>query len=74
MKTTIRHGPESCRSDPPQFKIETAEDYALVKRRIDALMVQDGSSYRELMALKDAVRLWEMEQRGAEQGCRPDGM
>lgn len=67
MKTTIRHGPDSCRSDPPLFKIETVEDYALAKRRIDALAVQDGSSYRELMALKEAVCLWEAEHRSAEQ-------
>lgn len=67
MKTTVRHGPESCRSDPPTFSIETAEDYALAKRRIKALWVQDGSSYRELAALKDAVRLWEINHPGTGQ-------
>lgn len=68
MKTTVRHGPESCRSDPPTFSIETVEDYALAKRRIKALWVQDGSSYRELEALKDAVRVWEMNHPGARRG------
>ncbi|HEY5793697.1 MAG TPA: hypothetical protein VIU82_01685 [Bosea sp. (in: a-proteobacteria)] len=61
MKTTIKHGPESCRSDPPTFTIETDEDYALALCRIKALSVQDGSSFRELMALKDAVRVWETD-------------
>lgn len=65
MKTTIRRGPDSCRSDPPVFSLETIEDYALAKRRIEALRVQDGSSYRELAALRDAVRIWETEHRDA---------
>lgn len=68
MKTTIRRGPESCRSDPPIFTIETVEDYALVKRRISALSVQDGSSFRELLALKDAVRAWEKHRSGEQAG------
>ena len=44
MKTTIKLGPESCRSDPPTFTIETDEDCALALCRIKALSVQDGSS------------------------------
>lgn len=64
MKTTIKHGPESCRSDPPTFTIETVEDYALSKHHIKALSVQDGSSYRELVALTDAVRVWVMSHPG----------
>lgn len=68
MKTTIIHGPDSRRSDPPTFTIETVEDYALAKHRIEALSVQDGSSYRELVALKDAVRVWEMNHSGTRQG------
>jgi hypothetical protein len=60
MKTTIKHGPESCRSDPPTFTIETVKDYALAKHRIKALSAQDGSSFRELVALQNAVRVWEM--------------
>lgn len=67
MKTTIKRGPESCRSDPPTFTIETVEDYALVKRRIRALSAQDGSSFRELAALKDAVRTWEISHPGVRQ-------
>ncbi|SEG76863.1 hypothetical protein [Bosea lathyri] len=65
MKTTIERGPESCRSDPPAFTIETVEDYELAIRRIKALSVQDGSSYRESVALKDAIRIWETEHAGA---------
>lgn len=64
MKTTIKHGPVSCRSDPPAFTIETDEDYALAIHRIKAFSVQDGSSYRELMALKDAIRVWETNHPG----------
>lgn len=60
MKTTIKHGPESCRSDAPTFTIETIDDYELAKRRI-----KDGSSYRESVALKDAIRIWEMEHASA---------
>jgi hypothetical protein len=67
MKTAIKHGRESCRSDPPSFTIETVEDYALVKHRIKALSVQDGSSFRELEALKEAVRDWEMQHPGKRQ-------
>lgn len=59
MKTTIKHGPESCRSDAPTITIETNEDYALAIQRIKALSVQDGSSHRELLALQDAIRVWE---------------
>jgi hypothetical protein len=65
MKTTIEHGPESCRSDSPTFTIETIEDYALALRRLNALTVQDGSSYRESIALKEAIRIWDMEHTGA---------
>lgn len=65
MKTTIKHGQESCRSDPPTFTIDTIEDYELAIRRIKALSVQDGSSYRESVALKDAIRIWDMEHAGA---------
>lgn len=64
MKTTIKHGPESCRSDPPTFTIETDEDYALAIHRIEALWVQDGSSHRELKALKDAIHVWETNHPG----------
>lgn len=64
MKTTIKHGPESCRSDPPTFTIETIEDYALALRRLKALTVQDGSSAREAAALKDAIRAWDAEHAG----------
>lgn len=64
MKTTIKHGSDSCRSDPPTFTIETVKDYELAKRRIKALSVQDGSSFRELVALKDAVCVWEMSHPG----------
>jgi hypothetical protein len=64
MKTTIKHWPESCRSDPPVFTIETAADYALATHRIKALTAQDGSTYRELAALKDAVRVWELNHPG----------
>lgn len=63
MKTTVEHGPESCRSDPPKFTIETVEDYELAIRRINALSVQDGS--RESVALKDAIRAWEIGHAGA---------
>lgn len=59
MKTTVKHGPDSCRSDPPTFTIETDEDYALALHRIKALSVQDGSSFRESVALRDAIRVWE---------------
>lgn len=68
MKTTIKHGPESCRSDAPAFTIESAEDYALAKRRINALPVQDGSSFRERRALVDAVRVWELNHPGEKAG------
>lgn len=61
MKTTIKHTPESCRSDAPTFTIETVEDYELAKRRIKTLSVQDGSSYRESVALKNAIGVWERE-------------
>ena len=67
MKTTIEHGPESRRSDPPVFTIETIEDYALAMRRLKALTVQDGSSHRESIALKDAIRIWEMDHNGLPQ-------
>jgi len=67
MKTAIERGPESCRSDPPTFTIETVEDYALAKHRIKALAVQDGNSFRELAALKNAVRDWEMHHPGNRQ-------
>ncbi|TCR61763.1 hypothetical protein [Bosea sp. BK604] len=67
MKTTVKHGPDSCRSDPPIFTIETIEDYALATRRIKALSVQDGSSHREIMALKDAVRIWEKATQARNQ-------
>lgn len=72
MKTTIEHGPESCRSDPPTFTIETVEDYALATHRIKALSVQDGSTYREMMALKDAVRVWELNHPGTTPDLQPD--
>ncbi|MDX3805641.1 hypothetical protein ACXIUS_22840 [Bosea thiooxidans] len=62
MKTTIKHGPDSCRSDPPSFTIETAEDYEIARKRIEALSVQDGSSFRELTALKAAMRAWERKR------------
>lgn len=68
MKTAITHGPESCRSDPPRFTIETAQDYALARHRIKALLVQDGTSFRELEALKDAVRDWKLRHPAHEQG------
>lgn len=61
MKTTIKHGPESCRSDPPMFTIETVEDYKIARRRLKALTVQDGSSYRESIALREAIRIWEAD-------------
>jgi hypothetical protein len=61
MKTTIKHDPGSCRSDPPIFTIETTEDYELAKNRVQALWVQDGSSARELAALKAAIRIWESQ-------------
>lgn len=70
MKTTIEHGPESCRSDPPKFAIETVEDYELAIRRINALSVQDGSTFRESVALKDAIRAWEIEHAGATESER----
>lgn len=72
MKTTVQHSPESCRSDPPTFEIETLEDYALVLRRIQALSVQDGSSYRELMALKDAARNWDRDHACVRRDMKPD--
>lgn len=71
MKTTIKHGRESCRSDPPTFTIETVEDYELAIRRIKALSVQDGSSYRESVALKDAIRFWERDHACATESERP---
>jgi hypothetical protein len=71
MKTTIEHGPESCRSDPPIFTIETVEDYTLAVRRYKALTVQDGSSHRESVALKDAIRIWEMKHKGATEPESP---
>ena len=70
MKTTVEHGPESRRSDPPKFTIETVEDYELAIRRINALSVQDGSSFRESVALKDAIRVWEIEHTGATKSER----
>lgn len=70
MKTTIKHGPDSCRSDPPTFTIETVEDYLLAKQRVKVLYVQDGSSFRESMALKDAIRIWEMEHADAAEPQR----
>lgn len=71
MKTKVEHGEESCRSDAPTFTIESVEDYELAVRRIKALSVQDGSSYRESVALKEAVRLWEKEHPGAAEPERP---
>lgn len=61
MKTTIKRTPESCRSDAPAFTIESIEDYELAMHRIKTLSVQDGSSFRESVALKDAIRTWERE-------------
>jgi len=68
MKTVIKHEPDSCRSASPIFIIETVEDYSLAKNRINSLSVQDGSSFRELAALKDAVRDWELHHPTDKRG------
>ncbi|MGN6099046.1 MAG: hypothetical protein ACTHP8_22780 [Bosea sp. (in: a-proteobacteria)] len=59
MRTTVRHGPNGYDSAPPVFTLETAEDYQLAKRRIEALTVQDGCSFRERQALRAAIENWE---------------
>jgi len=43
------------------FTIETVEDYKIARRRLKALTVQDGSSYRESIALREAIRIWEAD-------------
>lgn len=75
MKTRIKHDQQTSAPPKAHIVLETAEDYAVAAKRIEALETQtlNEELERELQALRKAVSDWDAKHNAVAKhaGARP---